>query len=120
MSRRSALILGVAIAIVVGLAIVVLRLAEPSRSFASIASYDLLEDGRTVVLAIGVGRLDSIGYVAADEDASSVRVRVLLLHHTGSAPADLLLIDVRTVLGSALGSRIIVDQDGRLVPRRAR
>src|SRR5436309_15068687 len=30
-------------------------------------------------LAIGVGRLDSIGYVAADEDASSVRVRVLLL-----------------------------------------
>jgi hypothetical protein len=94
--------------------------AEPSRSFASIASYDLLEDGRTLVLAIGIGRLDSIGYVAADEDATSVRVRVLLLHHPGTATADRLRVDVRTGLGDVLGSRSVLDQDGRPVPRRAR
>jgi hypothetical protein len=110
----------IGIGIVVAIAIIALRIAEPSRSFASIQSYDLLDDGRTLVLGIGIGRLQSIGYIAAEEDASSVRVRVLLLHHPGTATADLLLVDVRTGLGSALGSRSVVDQDGRTVPRRAR
>ena len=118
MSRVAVIVLG--IAIVIGMAVVAIRVAEPSRSFASIQSYDLLDDGRTLVLGIGIGRLSSIGYIAAEEDASSVRVRVLLLHHPGTATADLLLVDVRTGLGSALGSRSVVDQDGRTVPRRAR
>ena len=115
---RVAIVFG--IAIVIGIAFVVLRVAEPSRSFASIQSYDLLDDGRTLVLGIGIGRLQSIGYIAADEDASAVRVRVLLLNHPGTATSDLLLVDVRTGLGGALGSRSVVDQDGRTVPRRAR
>ena len=89
-------------------------------SFAPIQSYDVLDDGQTLVLAIGVGRLDSIGYVAAEDEASSVRVRVLLLHHPGTATADLLRIDVRTYLASPLGSRSVLDQEGRTVPRRAR
>jgi hypothetical protein len=117
MSRGAAIVLGIAI---IAIAIVALRVAEPSRSFASIQSYDVLADGRTLVLGIGIGRLQSIGYIAAEEDASSVRVRVLLLNHPGTATADLLLVDVRTGLGSALGSRSVVDQDGRTVPRRVR
>jgi hypothetical protein len=115
---KGAIVLG--IAIVIGIAIVALRVAEPSRSFAAIQSYDLLDDGRTLVLGIGIGRLQSIGYIAADEDASSVSVRVLLLNHPGTATADLLLVDVRTGISNALGSRSVVDQDGRTLPRRAR
>jgi hypothetical protein len=65
-------------------------------------------------------RLDSIGYVAADEDTSSVRARVLLLHHFGSVPADRPGIDVRTVLANALGPRRVLDQDGRVIPQRPR
>jgi len=47
-------------------------------------------------------------------------VRVLVLHHPGTATADLLRIDVRTYLASPLGSRNVLDQDGRTIPRRAR
>jgi hypothetical protein len=120
MTRRSVAAVLVSVVVIVAFAVVVLRMSDPRRSFASIQSYDLLEDGRTIVLAIGVGRLDSIGYVAADEDPSSVHVRVLLLHHSGSAPADLLRVDVRTTLADGLGSRSVLDQDGRVIPRRAR
>jgi len=110
--------LGILIGIVAALGLDALRTG--GSSFAPIQSYDVLDDGQTLVLAIGVGRLDSIGYVAADEDASSVRVRVLLLHHPGTATADLLRIDVRTFIASPLGSRTVLDQEGRSVPRRAR
>jgi hypothetical protein len=92
--------------------------AAPSRSFAEIQSYDVADDGRTLILRIGLGRLSSIGYIAAEEESAAVRARVLLLHHPGTATADLLLVDVRTGLGAPLGSRSVFDQDGRLVGRR--
>ena len=119
-SSRAGLGLGIVIGIVVALGIVALRTNESGRSFAPIQSYDLLDDGQTLVLGIFVGRLDSIGYIAADEDPSSVRVRVLVLHHFGSATADLLRLDVFTHIASPLGSRSVLDQDGRTIPRRAR
>lgn len=120
MSRGTALSVGIAMSIVVGGAIVAFRMSEPGHSFAAVENYDLLDDGRTIVLTIGVGRLHSIGYIAVDEDANSVRVRVLLLRHFGSAPADLLRIDVRAMLANTLGSRSVLDHDGRTIPRRAR
>ncbi len=118
MTRGVALALGILIGVVAALGLGALRTA--GSSFAAIQSYDVLDDGQTLVVAIGVGRLDSVGYVAAEEDASSVRVRVLLVHNPGTAPADLMRIDVRTQTGSPLGSRAVVDQDGRTIPRRAR
>jgi hypothetical protein len=120
MTRGVALALGIGIVIGIAAALGVDALCTAASSFASIQSYDVLDDGQTLVLATGVGRLDSIGYVAADEDASSVRVRVLLMHHPGTATGDLLRIDVRTYLPSPLGSRSVLDHDGRAVPRRAR
>jgi hypothetical protein len=120
MGRWSIRSIFVAAAILIAVAVVALRIGEPGRSFASIHSYDLLADGRTIVLALGVGRLDSIGSIGADEDASSVRVRVLLLHHSGTAPGDIQRVDVYAVLKDPLGSRTVLDQDGRAVPRRAR
>jgi hypothetical protein len=113
-----ALALGIIIGFGAAIGLGVLR--TDGSSFASIQSYDVLDDGQTLVVAIGLGRLQSIGYVAAEEDASSVRLRVLLLHHPGSATLDLLRIDVRTYVGSPLGSRSVLDQDGRVIPRRAR
>ena len=120
MTRGVAMGLGVGIVIgfVAALGLGVLR--TEGTSFAPIQSYDVLGDDQTLVLAIGVGRLDSIGYIAAEDDASSVRVRVLVIHHPGTATADLLRIDVRTYLASPLGSRNVLDQDGRAIPRRAR
>jgi hypothetical protein len=120
MTRGVVLALGIGIGIGIAAAVGLGTLRTGASSFASIQSYDVLDDGQTLVLAIGVGRLDSIGYVAAEEDASSVRLRVLLMHHLGSATGDLLRIDVRTYLASPLGSRSVLDQDGRTVPRRAR
>lgn len=117
---------GVGVALVLGFvlgfgaALGVGGLRTGGSSLAAIQSYDVLDDGQTLVLAIGVGRLSSIGYVAADEDASSVHVRVLLVNHPGTATADLLRIDLRTYLGSPLGSRAVLDQDGRVIPRRSR
>src|SRR5438046_10160633 len=93
--------LGILIGIVAALGLDALRTG--GSSFAPIQSYDVLDDGQTLVLAIGVGRLDSIGSIAADDDASSVRVRVLVLHQPGTATADLLPIDVRTYLASPTG-----------------
>jgi hypothetical protein len=110
--------LGIVIGFVAALGLGALRTG--GSSFAPIQSYDVLDDGQTLVVAISIGRLASIGYVAEEEDASSVRLRVLLLHHPGSATADLLRIDVRTYLASPLGSRNVLDQEGRTVPRRAR
>ena len=118
MTRGVALGLGIIIGFAAAIGLGVLRTG--GSSFASLQSYDVLDDGQTLVLAIGIGRLNSIGYVAAEEDASSVRLRVLLLDHPGSATADLLRIDLRTYLGSPLGSRSVLDQDGRVIPRRAR
>lgn len=117
---RAVVALALGIIIGFGGAVGVGALLTGGSSFASIQSYDVLDDGQTLVLAIGIGRLSSIGYVAAEEDASSVRLRVLLLHHPGTATADLLRIDLRTYLGSPLGSRSVLDQDGRSIPRRAR
>ena len=120
MKSGVALGLGILIGVVVALVIMAVRTSESGRSFAPIQSYDVLADGQTLVLAVYAGRLDSIGYVAAEEDASSVRVRVLLLHHTGTGTADLLRLDVYTNTASPLGSRSVLDQDGRAIPRRAR
>jgi len=110
--------LGIVIGFVAAFGLGVLR--TEGSSFAPIQGYDVLDDDQTLVLVIGVGHLDSIGYIAADDDASSVRVRVLVLHHSGSTTADLLRIDVRTYLASPLGSRNVLDQEGRAIPRRAR
>lgn len=118
MTRGVALTLGILIGVVATLGLGAFR--APGSSFGAIQSYDVLDDGQTLVLAIGAGRLDSVGYVAAEEDAVSVRVRVLLIHHPGTATADLMRIDVRTYIGSPLGSRVVLDQDGRDIPRRAR
>lgn len=120
MTRAAAVALALGIVIGFGAAIGLGALRTGGSSFAPIQSYDVLDDGQTLVLAIGIGRLSSIGYVAAEEDASSVRLRVLLVHHPGTATADLLRIDVRTYLESPLGSRSVLDQDGRVIPRRAR
>ena len=120
MTRGVALALGLGMVIGVAGALGLGALGTATSSFAPIQSYDVLDDDQTLVLAIGVGRLDSIGYVAAEGDASSVRLRVLLLHHPGTATADLLRIDVRTYLASPLGSRTVLDQDGRAIPRHAR
>ena len=110
--------LGIVIGFVAALGFGALRTG--GSSFAPIETYDVLDDGQTLVLAIGVGRLDSIGYIAAEDDASSVRVRVLVIHHPGTATADLLRIDVRTYLASPLSSRNVLDQEGRTIPRHAR
>lgn len=118
MTRVVALALGIVIGFAAATGLGALR--SPGSSFAPIQSYDILDDGQTLVLAIGVGRLASIGSVAAEEDGSSVRLRVPLLHHPGTATSDLLRIDVRTRLESPLGSRSVLDQDGRAIPRRAR
>ena len=118
MTRGVALALGIAIGFAAAIGLGALR--TPGSSFAPIQSYDVLDDGQTLVLTIGVGRLNSIGSVAAEEDASSVRLRVRLLNHSGTTTADLLLIDVRTYLEIPLGSRNVLDQDGRAIPRRAR
>jgi len=113
-----ALVLGMVIGF--GAAVAVGTLQLGGKSFAQIQSYDVLDDGQTLVLAVSIGRLTSIGYVAAEEDASSVRLRVLVLHHSGTATADLIRVDLRTYLESPLGSRTVVDQDGRVIPRRPR
>ena len=120
MARAVALALVLGIVIGFGAAIGVGALLTGGRSFAPIQSYDVLDDGQTLVLAIGIGRLSSIGYVAGEEDASSVRLRVLLVHHPGTATADLLRVDVRTYLQRPLGARSVLDQDGRVIPRRPR
>ena len=120
MTRGFALGLGLGIAIGFVAALGFGALRTGGSSFAPIQTYDVLDDGQTLVLAIGVGRLDSIGYIAAEDDASSVRVRVLVIHHPGTATADLLRIDVRTYLASPLSSRNVLDQEGRTIPRHAR
>jgi len=120
MTRAFALGLGLGIVIGFVAALGFGALRTGGSSFAPIETYDVLDDGQTLVLAIGVGRLDSIGYIAAEDDASSVRVRVLVIHHPGTATADLLRIDVRTYLASPLGSRSVLDQEGRTIPRHAR
>jgi hypothetical protein len=120
MKSGAALGLGIVIGLGLALVIVVLRPGELGRSFAPIQSYEVLAEGQTLVLSVLAGRLDSIGYIAAEEDASSVHVRVLLLHHTGSSTADLLRLDVYTNIASPLGSRSVVDQGGHGIPRRVR
>ena len=118
MTRGVTLALGIIIGFATAVGLGALR--APGTSFAPIESYDVLDDGQTLVLAIGVGRLNSIGFVAAEEDASSVRLRVRLLNHPGTVTSDLLLVTVRTYLENPLGSRSVMDQDGRAIPRRAR
>ncbi len=110
----------IVIGTVIAIAVVTLRSSEPRRSFAPIESYSVLDDDRTLVLAIGLGHLDSIGYIATDEDSTSVHARVLLLNHQGTSTADMLRIDVRTRLAAPLGSRAVVDQDGRTIRRGGR
>jgi hypothetical protein len=112
----SAFVLGAVVGALV--AVLVSGLIAPARSFAEIRSYDLTDDGRTLILTIGMGRLSSIGYIAADAESGVVRARVLLLHHLGTATSDLLLVDVRTGLSAPLGTRTVVDQEGRSIPRR--
>jgi hypothetical protein len=114
--------LAVAVAFVAGVVVGFLSplLLQADRSFAPISAYDVLEDGRILELSIGIGHLDSIGYVAAAEDGARVELRVLVLHHRGSSTAELLLVTVRTGLATPLGSRAVVDQDGRTIPRRQR
>lgn len=67
-----------------------------------------------------IGRLDSIAFVATQEDANSVRIEVSLLHWRGSSPSDLRTVYLPIALERPLGSRSVLDAADRLIPLRAR
>lgn len=64
-------------------------------------------------------RADSLKSVSAKQDATSVRVTVLLSRQKGGTyPLDLLFVPVTLMLERALGDRAVLDGKGDPIPLR--
>ncbi len=97
-------------------------LALPSSTLASgkILSYETVPEANEIRVLVGLGRLDSINFVDAQEDANAVRVNVSLLRGRGTVPADMKLVYLPVALQSPLGARGVLDAGGRPVPLQRR
>jgi hypothetical protein len=86
---------------------------------ASLLSYEPAPGGRQEILVlVGLGRLDSVNFVEAQEDASAVRVNVSIIHWRGTAPADMKMVFIPVPLQGPLGSRSVLDGSGQPIPLR--
>jgi hypothetical protein len=88
---------------------------------ANLLSYEPAPEGRQEILVLlGLGRLDSINFVDAQEDSNAVRISVSVIHWRGTAPSDMKLVFVPVPLESPLGSRSVLDGAGQPIPLRRR
>ena len=88
---------------------------------ADLLSYESAPEGRQeILMRVGLGRLDSINFVEAQEDANAVRVNVSVIHSRGLVPADMKMVYVPVTLERPLGTRSVLDATGRPVPLRTR
>src|SRR5688500_5055615 len=86
---------------------------------ATLLSYEPAPDGRQEILVLlGLGRVDSINFVDAQEDANAIRVNVSVIHWRGLVPADMKMVYVPVVLQRPLGDRSVLDAAGQPVPLR--
>lgn len=115
----TALLVGLVVG-ALGVGLVMGQINSPTQGPASVASYEPTTDNQLITVAVLVGRLDSIGSAGTQEDTDSVRINVSLLHWRGTAPADLFRVYVPIRLERALGSRRVLDAEGKPLPQRAR
>jgi hypothetical protein len=104
----------------VGAATVVSQADAPTHGPPNGLSYESAPERQEIVLNVGLGRLDSIGFIATQEDANSVRINVSVLHWHGTAPADRRIVYVPIGLESPLGIRSVLDAAGQPIPLRRR
>jgi len=68
-------------------------LLNATRGQATLLSYEFAPEGQQEIrVLVGLGRLDSINFVDAQEDANAVRISVDVLHWRGTAPADMKMV----------------------------
>ncbi len=107
---------GIAIAVVAEMNAV----NTPAEYEAKIEDYVPSTDGRQIIVTVQLRRVDEVVQATAREDASSVRVSVILRSHRADVTADLRRVDVPIGLASPLDSRSVLDAEGRAVPLRTR
>jgi hypothetical protein len=96
-------------------------LFNSTRAQAALLSYELAPGGQQEIrLLVGLGRLDSINFVDAQEDANAVRISVDVLRWRGTVPADMKMIYVPVALAQPLGTRSVLDSAGKAIPLRTR
>ena len=92
-----------------------------TRGQATLLSYELdSERPQEIRVLVGLSRLDSINFVQAQEDATTVRIVVDVLRWRGSVPADMKLVYVPVPLIQPLGARSVLDGAGKSIPLRVR
>jgi hypothetical protein len=117
--RYGWIVLALIVGAIVG-AVGVAALPNATVGSASLLSYASAPEGQEILVLVGLGRLDSISFVDAQDDANAVRVNVSVIHSRGAVPADMKMIYVPVALQRPLGERSVLDATGRPVPRRMR
>lgn len=119
MNRRVILAAMAAAAIAVAaIAALVYRANAPQEHEVPLRSYSVAADERELTMTAQLTRLDQIVSVTADESANSVKVTVVARKQRGTAPSDILFVDVRVTLTDPLGDRAVLDGNGDPVQLR--
>lgn len=95
---------------------VLVQACSPRTVTADLQSYAPAADGRQITVTATMTRLDTIEIASAQEDATSVKVTVLLRRRSGTSPADLLFVEVPVPLNQPLDGRTVVDANGKPIP----
>jgi len=91
-------------------------LRPPAFYPARMAHYTLGADGRQLTVTAALGRLETVESTKTEESATTVKVIVLVSRRSGTAQADLQLIDIPITLASPLGGRAVVDASDTPIP----
>lgn len=114
--RRRTVFAGVAAAALAAAAVGAVILQNvPQEVAVPVYSYVVGSDGRELTVKVGLHRLEQIVFATALESENSVKVVIIARRQQGTAPSDILLLDVPIRLSSPLGDRVVVDANGNPV-----
>lgn len=116
LNRRFAFAAMVVAASAVAIIAAFLLLRPPPLYPGRIAHYTVGADGRELTVSVAMGRLETIESTKIEESATTVKVIVLVSRRSGTAQADLQLVDVQVALASPLSARTVVDASDTPVP----
>ena len=111
------------VAVVIGLAVVVflvVQLNAPAIEPAHLLRYHLGGPDNQIVVTVARGQCDTVKDARTQEDASSVRITVLLERARGTCTANIVFEEVSVTLASPLAGRALFDSAGSSLPLETR
>jgi len=108
-------VLGAVIAAGLAVAIIATLSLRPHET-AQLAHYAVAPDGRQLTVTAAMGRLETIESTSVQEGPTTVKIIVLISRRSGTAPADIQLVDLPIALTSPLGGRTVTDANDNPIP----